>query len=285
MTQTPPTLLAVLGRGLVDPDTPVLRADDLGVVRGDGCFEGIRIVTDPSGRSRISKLDRHLARFARSAAALDIAFDEAGWRELIELARTAWTVPGEAGMRPILTRGSRGVPTGFLTITPASPDYARQRSEGIAVVTLPRGYTSAAFVESGWLLGGVKTLSYAVNMAGMREADRNGAQDAIFLSADGDVLEAPTGSVVWARGRTLRTTPTGPTGILAGTTQALLFDTAAAAGWDVGDALVPIEELRAADAIWITSSVRGPVEVVTLDGQPRERRPDLTAQITQLSGF
>ena len=37
MTQT---LLAVLGTGIVDPATPVIRADDPGVTRGDGCFEG-----------------------------------------------------------------------------------------------------------------------------------------------------------------------------------------------------------------------------------------------------
>lgn len=282
MTQN---LLAVLGRGIVDPDTPILRADDLGVVRGDGCFEGIRLVTDDSGRSEITKLDRHLARFARSAAALDIPFDDAGWRELIEQARVAWTVPGEAGMRPILTRGSGGQPTGFLTITPASADYARQRRDGIAVVTLHRGYTSAAFVQTPWLLGGVKTLSYAVNMAAQREGERHGAQDAIFVSSEGDVLEAPTGSVVWANGRSLRTTPTGATGILPGTTQQLLFDEAATRGWDVGEELVPLAELRAADAIWITSSVRGPVEVVALDGQARERRPDLDEQIRRLSGF
>ena len=282
MTQT---LLALLGRGIVDADTPILRAGDLGVVRGDGCFEGMRVLTDPSGRSEVAKLDRHLARFARSAAALDIEFDTEGWRALIDDACAAWTRPGEAGMRPILTRGSGGRPTGFLTISTVSADYARQRSQGIAVVTLQRGYTSAAFLETPWLLGGVKTLSYGINMAAQREADRHGAQDAIFVSADGDVLEAPTGSVVWAQGRALRTTPLGATGILAGTTQQLLFDEAAAAGWDVGDELVRVEQLHAADALWITSSVRGPVEVVTLDGRPRQRRPDLDAEIKKLSGF
>ena len=41
---------AVLGVGVIDdPDHPVLCADDLGLTRGDGCFEATRIVTDATG--------------------------------------------------------------------------------------------------------------------------------------------------------------------------------------------------------------------------------------------
>jgi Fur family ferric uptake transcriptional regulator len=57
--------LAVLGRGLVDLDTPVLRADDLGVQRGDGVFETARFHD-----GAVFKLGLHLERLARSAAAL-----------------------------------------------------------------------------------------------------------------------------------------------------------------------------------------------------------------------
>ena len=228
-------LLAVLGTGVVDPSTPVVRADDAGLTRGDGCFEGIRVVSDPTGRSRPAKLDRHLARMARSAAALGIAFDAAAWRELVELACAAWPAPaaGEAAMKLVLTRGpaERAEPTAFLTLVEVGPELLRQRREGIRVAALDRGLAADAFRDAPWLLGGVKTLSYAVNMAAQREAVRRGADDAVFVSGDGFVLEAPTGSAVWAVGRALHTTPLGRTGILAGTTQQLLFERAEAAGW------------------------------------------------------
>ena len=97
----------------------------------------------------------------------------------------------------------------------------------------------------------MKTLSYAVNMAALREAERRGADDVIFVSADGVVLEAPTASVVWATERTLHTTPTGPTGILPGTTQQLLFDRAAAAGWTTETVAARVDDLHAADTVWL----------------------------------
>jgi 4-amino-4-deoxychorismate lyase len=276
------TLLAVLGIGVTDPSVPVLRADDLGLTRGDGCFEGCRIRD-----LAVDKLDAHLARMARSAAALEITFDVAAWRSLIREAVAAWPSDGEAAMKLVLTRGPApgGVPTAFLTIGPLPEDYPRQRRDGVAVVTLDRGTAHDAFAHAPWLLGGVKTLSYAVNMAAQREAERRGADDVIFLSADGQVLEAPTSSVVWSLGRTLHTAPVAGTGILGGTTQQLLFDRARADGWQVAATAASVDDLRAADSLWLVGSVRGPVDVIAIDGVARPRDLGRTAAIRAFCGF
>ena len=276
-----PTVVAVLGLGVVDPTAPVIRADDAGVTRGDGCFEGCRLRD-----GRIDKLDAHLARMARSASSLDIAFDPDAWRSLIAEAVAAWARPGEAAVKLLLTRGPvRGRPAGFVAIGPLPADYPRLRRDGLRVVTLSRGTTADAFADAPWLLGGVKSLSYAVNMAAQREAARRDADDALFVTVDGVVLEAPTGSVVWATGRTLHTTPTGGTGILAGTTQQLLFERAAAAGWTTKETLATVDDLHAADVVWLVGSVRGPVDVVELDGKARRRLPELDAEVRRLAGF
>ena len=71
-----------------------------------------------------------------------------------------------------------------------------------------------------------------------------------------------------ARARRCYTTPLGATGILAGTTQQLLFERAAQQGWQTADLLATVADLHAADALWLISSVRGPVEVIDLDGTP-----------------
>ena len=277
----PDAVLAVLGRGLVDPASPIAQADDAGLTRGDGCFEGCRLHD-----GEIHNLDAHLARMARSAAALDIPFDEPAWRALAARAVAAWPMPGEATVKLLLTRGGvDSVPVGFVGITPVSAEALRLRQVGVRVITFDRGWPADLFRDVPWLLGGVKTLSYAVNMAAQREARRRDADDALFVSADGFVLEAPTSTPVWAVERTLHTTPTGPTGILPGTTQQLLFRRAAAAGWATAETLATVDDLHAADALWLVSSVRGPVEVIELDGKTRARMPALDAEIRELLDF
>ena len=279
------SLVAVLGIGLVEPTASILRADDLGVTRGDGCFEGCRVQTTADGVSAVDKLDAHLARMARSARGMDLPFDEAAWRELVALAAAEWTTPGEAALKLVLTRGDGETPTGFLTISPLGPDHHRLRRDGLRAITLNRGFGSDAFADAPWLLGGMKTLSYAVNMAAMREAERRGADDVIFVSADGQVLESPTSSVLWTVDRTLHTIPTGTNGILGGTTQHLLFERAEAAGWTTRLTTATVDDLHAADVVWLTSSVRGPVDVIDIDGKQRVRNAEIDGEIRRLSGF
>lgn len=280
-------VLAILGIGLVAADTPVVRADDLGLTRGDGCFEGCRVRTGPDGVSSVDKLPAHLDRMAHSAACLGIAFDRVAWCELVAQAIATLIEPGEAAMKLVLTRGPADgtTPTGLLTISALPPDYLRQRRDGLHVITLTRGTAPDAFLDAPWLLGGVKTLSYAVNMAAQREAAQRGVDDAILLTAAGMVLESPTGSVVWAVGRTLRTIAPGASGILAGTTQQLLFERARAAGWATELGAACVADLHAADVVWLVGSVRGPVDVVLLDGTARGRNPSVDAEIRRLAGF
>lgn len=282
----PVRLLAVLGQGVLDSATAVIRADDAGITRGDGCFEGIRVLTGADGISRIAKLERHLARMQRSAAALGIPFDLDEWTAFVVTSIEQWHEPGEMSLKLVLTRGGAdGAPTGLLTLSDLPPNYPTLRRTGLRVATLSRGVASDAFADAPWLLGGVKTLSYAVNMAAQREAERRGCDDVVFVSSDGVVLEAPTSSVVWSNGRSLRTTPTGATGILAGTTQQLLFDRATQAGWDCGEQAITVEGLHAAEVVWLVASVRGPVDVVELDGRARTRRPEIDAEIRSFAGF
>lgn len=268
--------LALLGSGVINPQTPVATADDLGLTRGDGCFEGCRLRRRPDGTVAYDKLDRHLARMTRSAAALEIALDEPAWRSLLADAAAAWAEahPGvaEAAAKLVLTRGRQdgSSPTGFVTISPLGAEAVRQRRDGVRLVTLSRGTTVDAYADAPWLLGGVKTLSYVVNMAVLREAARRGADEGLLTTVDGRLLECPTSSLVWASGQTLSTIAQADTGILASTTLQLLFDRAAAAGWEtvhtsarVADVLDP-----GVDAVLLVSSVKGVVQVVALDGIP-----------------
>src|SRR5690606_15054619 len=145
-------------------------------------------------------------------------------------------------------------------------DFTEARTVGIRVVTLDRGLRHDVDQTSPWLLAGAKTLSYAINRAVQREALRRGADDAIFVSSDGVLLEGPTSSVVYRIDGVLITPGTG-LGILEGTTQASLFEYAASIGMPTEYRLAGPDDLARADAIWLVSSVRHAAPVRELDGR------------------
>lgn len=265
-------VVALLGDGLVDPDAPLLRADDLGVLRGDGVFETVLVVDGVA-----LEFDAHLARLARSAAMLELPPpDLAAWRSCGQTVIDAWDGGREMVLKLVLTRGSealqgRGigpsVATGYATGAPVGPALLAQRRDGIAAVTLTRGTAPELAGQAPWLLLGAKTLSYAMNMSALRHAERRGAQDVVFTATDGSVLEGPTSTVVITQGHTL-STPPAELGILPGTTQAALFRGAEAAGWRTRVEPLQVADLLAADGVWLCSSVRLITRVHTLDGHP-----------------
>jgi 4-amino-4-deoxychorismate lyase len=276
-------LVGILGVGLVDPTAPLLRADDLGVVRGDGCFETVRVRSDGGPED----LDPHLERLARSAAALELpATDPAAWRELAGTMLAGWTGPGEGVLRLIVTRGpvEGGPPTAYALLSPIGARQLAERRNGVAAIRLSRGMTADATVEAPWLLGGVKAISYAVNMAALRYARASGVDEVIFTSTDGQLLEAPTATVVWLAGGVLRTPPPAPLGILDGVTVRHLFGAAAAAGLGTEIQRGTVDDLHAADGVWLLSSVRIAAAVTALDGKPLATDPETTARILRAAG-
>jgi 4-amino-4-deoxychorismate lyase len=280
---TPQRIVAIPGKGVVPADTPILTADDLGVLRGDGIFETMHV---RGGRAWL--LDEHLARMARSAARLDLALPPAA--ELADLAGQAcaeWPADVEGALRLVCTRGpeSGGQVTVFATLTPVSLVSTQARREGIAVVTATLGFAADARTPAPWLLGGVKSLSYAVNMASQRWAAERGADDVLWVSADGYALEAPTASLVWLTGGALCTVPAEPTGILPGTTARWLLDHADRLGWTAAERMITPAELTTVDGAWLVSSVRGVAAIRVLDSVGLPSAEPYTTQIRTLLAY
>jgi 4-amino-4-deoxychorismate lyase len=252
------------------PDTPLLFADDLAAVRGDGVFETL-LVRD----GRACLVEAHLGRLAHSAKLMDLP--EPGlpaWRQAIEVAARLWAADtaDEGAMRLVYSRGRErgGPPTAFVTINPLAARVAAARRDGVAAVTLPRGLPATGVDEMPWLLAGAKTLSYAINMAALRHAARQDAGDVVFVSSDGYILEGPRSTVVIAAdagGGTELLTPPPWYPILRGTTQQALFEVARTKGYDCDYRTLRVSDLFAAQGIWLVSSMTLAARVHTLDGR------------------
>jgi 4-amino-4-deoxychorismate lyase len=254
--------LAVAGRGLVDPEEPILHADDQALQRGRAAFETLRVYD-----GRPFALDEHLDRLAASAAR--IGLPPVARKELEELARLTVEAGGEDScvLRFYWTAGREDEEraTALAMTSPVPPDYEELRTRGMHVVALQLGIAAVLRTESPWLLGGVKSTSYAVNMAVEAEAKRRGADDALFLSSEGFVLEGPVTNVWWRRGSTLYT-PALDLGILAGVTRSYILRFAGEVGYEVEEGWFRLPELADADEVFTSSSVREIMPVVKLDG-------------------
>jgi 4-amino-4-deoxychorismate lyase len=255
--------LAVGGRGLVDPDEPVLHVDDEAFLRSRAAFETTRVY---SGRP--FKLDEHLARLAGSAARVEVGSIDV--KELARLARLAIEAAAarDAVLRLFVTPGRNGAgrPTQVAMISTLPEGLDELRARGISLVSIPLGLDPGLRATAPWLLGGVKSTSYAVNMAAEAEAKRRGADDALFLAAEDVVLEGPVTNIWWRLDEVLYT-PALELGILAGVTRATIMEEAAAEGYEVREGVFPLSHLAGADEAFTSSSIREVMPVVELDGR------------------
>ncbi|NES31525.1 aminotransferase IV [Micromonospora terminaliae] len=276
------TRVAVPGRGVVPAGAAVLRGDDRGVLHGDGLFETLHL---RGGEPWLR--DAHLARLRAGAAAIGLALPSTDVLvELLDTVRAGWPPDVEGALRLVCTRGPEGggPPTVYATLGEVPSAARRARRDGVTVATLPLGVAARSRPELGWLPVGVKSTSYALSTAARRWAERAGVDDVLWVSTDGYVLEAPTANVVWLSGGTLCTVPAAATGILAGVTAAWLLAHAAELDLTADERLPTPADLHKADAIWLTSSLRGLAEVRSLDGLPRPGSP-LTTPLLTLLGF
>lgn len=281
-------VVVTLDGEILPPETPLLYADDLAAVRGDGVFETL-LVRD----GRACLVESHLRRLTDSAKLMDLPEpDLPGWRRAIEMATLQWTsgTADEGLMRLAYSRGreSGSAPTAYVTVNPVPDRVATARRDGVAAMTLARGLPAAGADTMPWLLSGAKTLSYAVNMAALRHAARLGAGDVIFVSTDGYVLEGPRSTVVIATdsedgsgGTMCLLTPPPWYPILRGTTQQALFEVARAKGYDCDYRALQIPDLLAAQGIWLISSITLAARVHTLDGQELPPAP-MAAEFAEL---
>jgi 4-amino-4-deoxychorismate lyase len=248
-----PLAVALAGRGLVDPDEPVFHADDEAVVRGAAAFETIRV---RAGNAVF--LDRHLDRLTRSALALGLAAPEGAHALAEQAVEAAGT--DEGAMRVYWTGR-----TLVATVSPLPPGLDGLRARGLQLVTFRSGAVPG-------LLAGVKATSYAANMAAVAEAERRGADDALFLGEGETVLELTTSNAWWRDGDVL-STPATATGVLPGVTRGAIAELAREAGLRVREGVFTLPMLLRAEEAFASSAVREIVPVVSVDGRELGRGP------------
>ena len=237
--------VAVTGRGLVDPHAPVFAADDEALLRGRAVFETTRVYG-----GRPFRLDAHVQRLARSAARVRLETpDVHHCVELAQLVIDAAAIP-DLALRLFWTGR-----TLVATASALDPEVETQRGRGLRLAVV-RWSTGA--------LAGAKSTSYAENMAAQDEAITRGADDALLVADDDTILETPTANVWLRRGSTLLT-PSLELPILAGITRATVAELAPTAGFTIEEGRLPLDRIRVAEEVFITSSIREVMPVAAVN--------------------
>ncbi|MBK9754300.1 MAG: aminotransferase class IV [Nannocystis sp.] len=257
--------LSSAGR-VLDPGEASVSVFDRGFLYGDSVYETLR-----TAGGRPVELARHLDRLRRSALGigLEIPFTDVALRAAIAETHAA-SGNADSYVRVIVTRG-----TGPLMLDP------RVSSSPLLVVLVQElKLPTAALYEAGLSVRIVdvhkisarsldptlKTGNYLNSIQALRQAAESAAEDAILCSPAGDVAEGATSNVFMVRAGELLT-PALATGLLEGITRALVLALATELGIGWRETKIWPDELRAADEVFLTSSVRGAMPVTTLDGQ------------------
>jgi len=247
---------------LVPDDAEVIRADDHGLVVGDGVFETMSVENGVP-----FALTRHLNRLHRSAAGLGIVVDEAFVRQGIEavladrpdFVRLRVTVTG--GPSPYGSDRGSAAPTVMVATGPMKP---WPPTCDVAIVPWTRNERAATT--------GLKTTSYADNVVALRKAHDIGAAEALFANTRGEVCEGTGSNVFYVYDGELVTPPLSA-GCLAGVTRELVIEWLAEEGTPVREVALPMDTLRETSEAFITSTTRDVMPIAHIDGVPLPAAP------------
>lgn len=123
---------------------------------------------------------------------------------------------------------------------------------------------SPHLVNSRSPLAGVKSCSYLENLLSLDEAVGRGLDEAVRLNEKGHITSACMANIFWRKSGALFT-PALSTGCLAGTTRGYVMEKLGTREVEAG-----IDELNAAEGIFLTSAGLGIAEVEEIDGRKME---------------
>lgn len=240
---------------------------DRGFLFGDSIYEVTR-----TRNGTLFAWPEHLERLHHSAAGIELDLrteisDSELTGRIIETLRAANNK--ESYVRVIVTRGPGSAPnidvqyaTGPVTCVVMVRDLPPAAVTRARVVVVQRLRNDRRALDPA-----IKSGNYLNNVLGLKEATARGATDCLFMNNDGRLTEASTSNAWIIKGDQI-ITPALSAGLLAGVTRRLLFAMCEEQGIPCLECDLYDNDLREADGIFLTSTLRDISPVDSLDEQP-----------------
>ncbi len=243
---------------LEEAQVPVL---DRGFLFGDGVYEVI-----PVYAGHLFRRQEHLQRLENSLKNIKLKnpLSQKQWCEILETLVARNNNDGDQAVYLQITRGSAKkrdhnfpdhvVPTVFVMIEP--------------IKTLPpsTGVKAITSTDTRWQRCDIKSTALLANVLLRQQAVEVGAAETILIR-DGYVMEGAASNVfIVVDGVPI--TPPKSQFLLSGITRDLILEAMQAAQFPCREANIPETQLRSADELWVTSSTREILPIITLDGKP-----------------
>ncbi len=241
----------------------VLAPGQVGLVSGWGVFSTLRI-----SRGVPFAFERHWERMKRDAGTLRVPFpaDPAFIRSrLLRLIEDNQVCDGTARVIVVRNRGGmwEGSPErdfDLIAFTASLKDWG----SGVKLAVQEQGRHAASPYR------GVKCLSWALNLAMLEEAHDRGCDEVLLLNERGEVSECTSANVFMVRDGAVLTPPLD-SGCLPGVTREILLEIAPAEGIPVREETLRLEDLTGASEVFITSTTRNLLPVVSIADCPLPR--------------
>jgi len=240
---------------------------DRGFLFGDGIYEVI-----PSYSGKMVGFQGHINRMndGFNAIGIELNWSDAQWQVLCD------TIIEKNGSGPLglylqVTRGAdtkrfhafpKGVtPTVFAMAfeipVPKTPDLA----------TVGKGYALTSTKDLRWQRCQIKSISLLGNVLHFQEGYEAGSQETLLYNSNNELTEASASNIFIVKDGVIAT-PNQDNQILPGITRRLVIDILAKDGsLTLEERIITLDEVNAADEIWITSSSKEIAPVTMLDNK------------------
>ncbi len=230
-----------------------------GLVCGWGLFTTVRIV-----EGEAFAYERHWRRLEKDAATTRLPMNYSGAKVRVQLQEVIRANKVKEGCARIYLvwnsvgfwKSDEKMPEVDLVITSADlPHYP----DSMRLTVREQGRHAAS------PLAGVKTISWLNSVWAVAEAQREGFDEVVLLNERGEVSEC-TAANIFAVKKDKVVTPPLNSGCLEGVTRGVLMEIASDAGTSVVEQTLRLEDLYAADEVFVTSTNRNVIGVSEIAG-------------------